>query len=346
MQQLINHDREKYQLPGLSVSINLNESSPILDVVSGNKITPDTLFQVGSITKTFIAALILILEQHHYLNTSDKLSKWLPQYPQWKNITIKQLLNHSSGTYEYGKTKNFWQDIVTSPHRVRTLKELADLAYQYPVNFAPGMEYRYSNTDYILLGLIIEKATSHSVQQNLQHYIIQKLNLKNTYYLTSHYPDAILKQVAHGHNNEGTFPDNTDVTDVTASYGASAGALLSTPHDIVKFIRALVSGKLLAKKQLNEMFAATFSDIKNQKNEFEDVASGEGIGLVNFKKYGLRWMHAGGNLGSESVFAWDPHTNVIVCLVYNSRPRQSFVFMQILQDIMQLICVITSCPSS
>lgn len=355
LQKVIDHDKAKYNLPALSVSIHCLSSKKILNITSGTKtirssepIDANTLFQMGSITKTYMAVLTLLLESKGRLQLSDTIDKWLPQYSKWKNITIAELLNHSSGIYEVDDTNKFWNGIVRSPQRHYHLSELTDFAYHYQNNFPAGKGYHYTNTDYLLLGMIIEKATHRSVSTNLHREIldVEKFHLTHTFYFSSLYPKSILNQMAHGYNENGIFPKHTDITSVNASYMASDGALIATPDDVATFVQELFSGEILPEKQLQEMLTLISpksgepvhpeeiqATMRKQTNEFADIGIGKGIGLVYFKKYGLVWMHAGGTLGYESMYALNPCDNIIVSLAYSARKNQSFIFMRILQDI-------------
>ena len=114
MRSVVQQDQLTYKLPALSVSIGQLNSQDINNFVAGHitrgkkqLITAQTRFQVGSITKTFTAALTLILVSQHKLTLNTTIGKWLPQFPRWKNITVRQLLNHTSGVYKYIDTKNF-----------------------------------------------------------------------------------------------------------------------------------------------------------------------------------------------------------------------------------------------
>lgn len=130
----------------------------------------------------------------------------------------------------------------TKPQKYWSLQQLAELAYPHSDLFKTGKKYNYTNTDYILLGMIIEKATNKSLPQVFDEYLKQ-YDLTNTFYSPLAYSCALKHKIAHGYNRDGTFKYNTDVTSVSMSFGQSAGAMISTPNDIIRWLQALFSGK-------------------------------------------------------------------------------------------------------
>jgi len=355
---LVEKEKHKYNLPALSVSIKLPGTDVIYNAIAGTttmggqeKNTPKTLFQMGSITKSLTAALVYQLDAENSLSINDTLGQWLPEYKQWRNITLYQLLTHTSGVAKYINSKGFWQKLKDHPNKQWGMSELTQLAYDQPLAFQPGDGYQYTNTDYVLLGMIIEKATYHSVAHNFQKYFFNnpKLNLSSTYDLPYSYPAPILARIAHGYDDEGTFGYNKDVTMVNASFTPTSGAIVSTPEDIVHWIHALFTKSILSEKQLGKMLSLvdekTGKEIDEKKllikiekaqqenKLFTDLGAGSGIGMVLLGNNDLLWMHAGGMPGYQSLFAYNPCTGMIIALAYNKQPQEDYVFMAILKDI-------------
>ena len=167
LQKTINSDQSKYKIPGVEVSILCpGESSP-LDFVSGTTtingaraVTPNHLFQIGSETKSFVATIILQLEQEGALNINDPIQKYLDNLPDaWQNISIKQLLNHTSGIYNYTDVliETGKKDGSLDLQKQWSNNELLELVFAKPLYFSPGTDWHYSNSNYILAGQIIEK---------------------------------------------------------------------------------------------------------------------------------------------------------------------------------------------
>ena len=174
----------------------------------------------------------------------------------------------------------------------------------------------------------------------------KKLNTPHTNYFPGAFPAQIQKVIAHGHNAEGTFPEKTDVKNVTAAQFGPAGSMISTPNKIIKFFRLLFSHNTLPTKQYNKML-----NIINEENgkpvqlistpekvqDFTSIGARLGIGLVYFKDAGFEWMHSGGNLGYESLYAYNPCNNIIVALTNNTRHKAQFTFMNVFNSIYKVL---------
>ncbi|WP_058481174.1 serine hydrolase domain-containing protein [Legionella waltersii] len=349
IQKAVNEIRLRYHLPAISLSIKLPNNDEISNFVSGNfslnhykRINPNTLFQVGSITKTFTASIIFKLIEDDKLNLQDNLGKWLPEYPKWKDITIDELLHHTSGIYNYTNGKLFDRILRKRPYKNWSLKELANIAYKHPALYKPGTQYNYSNTDYILLGLIIEKATNRPLQLIFNEYL-KKYALNRSFYTPFKYTNQMTNNIAHGYNRDGTFPMNTDITYNSLSFAQSSGAILSTPNDLVKWLIALFSGKIIHNKSLEEMTKIisekdaqpihlkdlSRSDLNNHSKLIHEVGVGAGLGLVYLNNGTLAWVHSGGTLGYESFYAYSPCSGIYLALTYSAKPKHQFTFIEI-----------------
>lgn len=357
IQSVVDRERVKYHVPALSVSILLPNEPSTRNYVSGylslsknKKVTSDTLFKVGSITKTFTAMIIMKLTDEKKLNLNDNLSKWFPQYPRWKEITVKNLLNHTSGIYNYTFNDNdAWKELKKNPNKTWKMIELVDLAYRYPDNFHPGDAVKYSNTDYVLLGLIIEKITHQPVKQVFDQYF-KELNLKNTYLLTHGYSKKILDKMAHGYDNEDTLGIHKDVTEFNTALGLTDGAIISTPNDITNWLYQFFMGRIVSNKSLDVMMSLISPDnakpltqkiclIKEElsKKHWKEIGLGLGMGLVYFRDYGFAWTHSGGIPGYESLYTYNPCKGIYVVLTYDVKPKQQFIFINIAEDLFKVI---------
>jgi D-alanyl-D-alanine carboxypeptidase len=355
IQNIINQDRVRYNLPALSVSIKLPSENYTRNYVSGydsqshgNPITSNTLFRIGSITKTFTAAIILQLAEENKLSLNDKLVKWFPQYPKWAHVKIKNLLNHTSGIYNYTRGTSWDNELRNNPNKYWSSAELADIAYQKHDLFDPGEKYSYSNTDYILLGMIIQKATGEPLQQVFNERF-NTYHLKNTFYPSSlGYPDYVINKLARGYNRDGTFKYNQDVT--LAFNTQADGAIISTPNDIIDWLNQLFLGRIISNKSLTQMMSIVSDndarpiDLKNfhmkdlsSKTPVIDIGEGLGMGLVYFKDYGFTWAHAGGVAGYESCYTLNPCNGIYIALAYSVKPKQQLIFGKISRDIFKEI---------
>lgn len=231
----------------------------------GVPVESDMLFGFGSITKTFVAAIVLQLVEENRLRLNEPLGKWLVKYPNIDaNITIRQLLNHGSGLYDYSNDgESFGSDLEADPDRVWLPEEL--LKYVGPPPDQLVDVPRYSNTNYILLGMIVEAATGSSLEQELQNRIIEPLRLDSTYLPEK---DFIPKRWA----------DSRNLSSSLYSGAWSAGAIASTPGDIAKWSHALYSGNFLQAASLESMLVT------------EDRRLGEGWGSMGL---GVQKLSAG-----------------------------------------------------
>jgi D-alanyl-D-alanine carboxypeptidase len=159
------------KVTGIAAYISFGDAGPAIEAFAGKvgrdpdsrPVDQDTLYQMGSTSKSFTVAVILQLEAAGKLSIDDTLGKWLPEYPAWKDATIRRLLDMTSGIPTYSETEWMSKAWVNEPMRAFTLKELADAAYPSATNQLPVSKgYFYSNTNYILAGMIAEKASGKS----------------------------------------------------------------------------------------------------------------------------------------------------------------------------------------
>jgi D-alanyl-D-alanine carboxypeptidase len=209
-------------------------------------------FRVGSVTKSFVATLALQLVGEGRLGLDDNLERWLPGLvPGGEKITVRQLLNHTSGLY------NYTDDLPEPPRRFRP-RDLVAMATGHKPLFAPGTQFSYSNTNYILAGMIVERVTGDPLADQLQRRIFQPLGLGDTQLPTT-------QRALGGPHARGYAPPDkdwqvsdgparlVDVTEMDTSWGWAAGAMVSTTADLAHFYQALLGGQLLPPELLKQM---------------------------------------------------------------------------------------------
>ena len=228
-------------------------ASGLADLATKTPIAVGDRVRVGSLTKTFVATVVLQLAAEHLLSISDTVSRWLPGLvPGGAGITIRELLQHTSGIYSYTNDPGFLQALFSDPTRVWRPAELVRIAVAHPPVFPPGTSLAYSNTDYVLLGMIIQAATGHPVGQQLQARIFTPLGLRDTYlpYANPH----LRTPYAHGYRlGQPGATGPADATVFGPSWAGAAGGIVSTAADLARFYTALLSGKLLPAAQLQQM---------------------------------------------------------------------------------------------
>ncbi|MEU1415222.1 serine hydrolase domain-containing protein [Streptomyces sp. NPDC005731] len=253
--------------------------------------------RIGSNTKVFTATLVLQLVAEGRLGLDDTVQQLLPNIIKGgDHITVRQLLNHTSGLYPFEQDPAFAAPYLHGDAGYyRSPRRLVALANAHAPLFKPGTKFSYSNTNYFLLGLIIEKITHHSYKQALNHRIIQPLGLRDTQLPVRSL--NIPEPAAHGYllSQPGRAP--RDITSaISPSTTWAAGALTSTVNDLARFDRALLTGKLLPKAQLNEMMK-----LGPYKVDPTDPTKGYGLGLEKVRLCGVTmWGHTGNVLGTQT----------------------------------------------
>ena len=210
----------------------------------------NTIFQIGSITKQFTSAIILQLQEKNKLSVQDKLSKYIPDYPRGKEITIENLLTHTSGIYNYTNDPGALTFGGTKPIR---LDSLIARFKNKPLDFSPGEKYSYSNSGYILLGYIIEKVTGRSYFRVVREQIFQPLQMTH-----SGFDFAGLKSSdkATGYISI-TARQSAFIIDSSVSF--AAGSIYTTVGDLYKWDRALYTGRIISQASLQKAFTPHLS---------------------------------------------------------------------------------------
>lgn len=201
-------------------------------------------YRIGSVTKIFTAIITFQLIEEGKFSLNSKLNQYFPDIKNSEKITIGNMLNHTSGIYDYLQ----WQDYYSKKNNVFSKDEILRLINLGKPDFKPGEDISYSNSNYILLGYIIENVTGKSFEENLKQRIINQLNLKNTYYETSE-SEYHKRNISYLYNGEKWLKE----TDTHPSFTLSAGAVVSTAEDITNLMDALFNGKLVSKNSLAQM---------------------------------------------------------------------------------------------
>ncbi|KXY42944.1 MULTISPECIES: serine hydrolase domain-containing protein [Bacillus] len=280
----------------------------VADLSTKKPMKTDFRFRIGSVTKTFTATVILQLAGENRLNLDDSIEKWLPGVIQGngyddKQITIRQLLNHTSGIANYTTSKDF---NMMDTKKSYTAEELVKMGISMPPDFAPGKSWSYSNTGYVLLGILIEKVTGNSYAEEIENRIIEPLELSNTFLPGN---SSVIPGTKHarGYIQLDGASEPKDVTYYNPSMGSSAGDMISTADDLNKFFTYLLGGKLLKEQQLKQMLTT----VPTGTDELGD--SGLGIFKMKLSNGVSIWGHggsipgfltfAGGTLGGKHTLA-------------------------------------------
>jgi D-alanyl-D-alanine carboxypeptidase len=288
LQQVLDDKVKELDVSGIQASVRVDDlywysTSGFIDLEKKEELTGKHILRIGSVTKIFTAAVILKLFEQGKINLDDKIDKWFPKYPKSDLITIRQLLNHSSGIYNY--TENLWLGVQTVllPKKKWNPNTLLKSTYNKGFYFVPGKGHHYSNTNYLILGLIIEKITGKSLSKVYREYIFEAKKLNNTFFIP--YEKTPGKLIT-GYDSDvipfGTHKITPDETSF-ATLGFSAGAIVSTADDLRKWIDSLFKSNFLKEVTLSEM-------MKYLKVKDHDVRKQIGYGL------GLRVLNIDGNI--------------------------------------------------
>ncbi len=306
--------------PGMVVWIDAPEyrfagASGFADLADDTPMSPEGAFRIGSITKMFTATVIVQLAEDGVLTLDDPLAQWLPdvteQLPYGDQITLRHLLTHTSGVFNIVEHEAYWADLFTEATvdedtGVMTLDcvqrdpndTLARYVYGQDANFEPGEGWWYSNTNYALLGMVIEKATGMPLAEAYRAHIYEPLGMTSTF--LDCYEDPLI-DVVHGYTGAGDA--TTDLTELHESIGWSAGGLVSTAPDLIAFARGLFGGTLFDDPE--SLVAMTTPA----------PGSSYGLGIT----VGADYMgHAGYIAGFRTLLNYAPASDTVVVLLYNN----------------------------
>lgn len=219
------------------------------DLATGEPVPTDGQVRIASTTKIFVATVVLQLVGEGKVGLDEPIETYLPGLVRdGRDITMRQLLQHTSGLPEYVTF-----DFKDVQHRYVEPRELLDLALARPATFPPGTSWSYSNTNYVVAGLLVQRVTGRPIGEEITNRVIRKAGLRHTYWPGTG-DQTIREKHAHGYYTPAT-PDQErfDFTEMDPSWGWAAGQLISTPSDVTKFLAALVGGQLLPPAQLVEM---------------------------------------------------------------------------------------------
>jgi D-alanyl-D-alanine carboxypeptidase len=317
LQAVLDKDVNLQKVPGFQAFVRTSDgktwsgASGTTDLARQNLMQRDDVIRIGSTTKTFTAVLVLKLVEEGRLSLDDSISKWFPSVPNAEVITIRQLLNHSSGISEI-IPKGLMKSIIPSTYWKRD--ELVKLITQDPLLFTPGTQFSYSNSNYILLGFIIEDVTGKTVLQLLHEQILKPLNLKHTYFIPYEQTPARLvtgfdRDLAKIPGMLEINPDNTS----WATLAFTSGAIASTADDLGVFFENLFAGKLLAPSTMEEMKTFIYAT-----NPGFTEQTGSGLGLMRLEVAGQELIgHVGQFMGSTSIAMYAPEKGDTIVVTSN-----------------------------
>ncbi len=264
------------------------------DAEAGIENTYKTKFPVGSVTKPFTATLVMQLAEEGKLSTDDKLEMYYPEFPNAGDVSIEMLLHHRSGIFSFTNDPDYMEWM----NEYHSREEMLEIMKSYEPVFEPDSKTEYSNTNYVLLGYILEDVTGSSYQELLKKRITEPAELTETYYG---------KQISTERNEafSYSYDDGWNImpeTDMSVPHGA--GAIVSTPEDLVRFAQTLFSGELVSEESLEKMTS---------------IRDGFGLGLIEYPYYDKTGFgHTGGIDGYQANLAIYPDDDLYVAFTTNA----------------------------
>jgi D-alanyl-D-alanine carboxypeptidase len=298
-----------------------------------NKPDANTYFRIASNTKTMTAAVIVQLAQEGKIKFSDPVSKYVAGVPNGDNITIAELLDMRSGLYNFLNAQQLAVSADRDMSRVWTPAELLAIAFAHPPIFSPDAEYEYNNTNYVLLGLIVEKVDHKTLSEAMRDRLFAPLGLQHTA-LPPNNVNAIPAPYAHGYLygsasvafvGEPPYSDAvkaaaragtlkpTDFTMLNHSFSWAAGAAVSNANDCATWIQALVSGRVL-NAEYQQLWLDSLRPEDPKKPDGQ--AYGYGITLLRWGTNAM-YFHGGETAGYNSFIGYDP-TNKVTLIVWTN----------------------------
>lgn len=335
LRQSILLTKNEFNINAISFAIKLpNEDRPVVINVGttemGNKkrITDNNLFQVASITKTFTAELIAQAIIQNQIRKSDTIGKFFPQYKKWENVTIEQLINQTSGIPDYDQTKGWWKKLVSNPHKEWSAESLVNIAYSMPENFKPGSSWEYSNTNYVLLGMIVSKAAGHSIN-TLMKNLLNETRLKNSYFLNVNPPKPIMNKMAHG------YYEIYDETQINTSWLQGAGGIISNSEDLTKWMVQLFTRNDPIGFPITKFTQFVSTDNGKHSHTITQTAYSFGLFRMNTPE-GLIYFTPGLTSGYTSMVVYAPCLNVYFSYLASRGTMQGF-HKKMLMSVMKLV---------
>ncbi|MFD0268033.1 serine hydrolase domain-containing protein [Streptomyces sp. NPDC127106] len=338
LRNAVEAETEKMMVPGALVLLTTPQGTfevgvGTTELDKSRQPTAADHFRIASNTKTMTSALILLLAQDGKLRLSDPVSDYVRDVPNGENITLAQLLKMRSGLYNYTDSPELAASLDAEPAAARTPRQMLDIAFARPPNFPPGTAYEYNNTNYVLLGLVAEKAGGAPLARQLQDRLYTPLGLGRTSFPAIH-DTSVPTPYGHGYMYGGTtyalvdqpYPADLreaarsgalkpiDYTHQNPSYAAAPGAVISTADDAATWIRSLTTGKVLGPATQQQWLASP---------QPEDPAApdgqkyGYGIAHQRFTPRAAMYYHGGELPGYNSFIGHDPQNGVTLVVWTN-----------------------------
>ena len=320
--------RTAEHISAVSLRVTFAGSRPAIGMATGTTrydggppVPASALWQIGSNTKAFTAVIMLQLEAEHKLSISDPIGKWLPQYPAWRHITIRQLLDMTSRIPDYLFQPAFDTAFAADPATRFTASKLVSYIAGLPLGPAG---WHYTNTDYILAQMIIEKVTHHTYADQLTRRIINPLPLRTTCLAPYTCPRSDAARMPAGYFDiAGALPSliGKPMPSLALTWAQATGGIVSSLADLTTWDRALYRGQLLPprqQRQLESLVSETTGKPIRRTTAADPVAFGLGVQQVFNSQTGSFWAYEGQAFGARVIQYYFPRTGLLIAVAANS----------------------------
>ncbi len=343
--------RSTYGIPGISAAVTFPDGTSwigttgLANVAARRAVTARTAFAAGSISKTFTSALVMALVEDGKVSLDGSVKAYLPKLVIDPSITVRQLLDHTSGLDDFFSHSAI--DTALLAHRSRVWRAADSLRYVGKPYFKPGAGWHYSNTNYLVLGMLAEAVGRAPLAVQLRQRFFGPLGLDHTFYQSAERPRG---PTAHGYRFSGSDPrlKGVDVSDGTAvmpftsvvTAAGGAGSIATTASDLARWARSLYGGQLLRPETLASMIddAALTTALKSS------VPYGLGVQVVTIDSRPALG-HSGRLLGFRAVMRWLPAEGIAVVVMTNqSRTDPNLLVQELLRSVLGVPPVCPECP--
>ncbi len=332
---------------GIAAYVSLGDPGPTIEAFAGvtgrepgdGPTDRDTLFHMGSTSKSFASAVILKLEAAGKLALDDTIGDWLPEYPAWADVNIRRLLSMSSGIPNYSETAEMSRIWVEEPTRDLTPEDLVAIVYPDGVDDLPVITgYHYSNTNFILAGMIAAKAGGAPYPDLVRSMVIDAEGLTSTFFDPGTYPADVVARMAHGYFENTACTDyqpkdcavswnepifGRDIRGDSLSWAQAAGGGVASARDVDTWVRDIFAGRVVPPEQ-----QAEWMQLISQKtgepiaDVTPDDPRGFSLGLAKavLGPYGGQWLYQGTTLGYRTLYVWFEDEDLLITVQTNSQP--------------------------
>ncbi|MER6280212.1 serine hydrolase domain-containing protein [Streptomyces sp900105245] len=302
-------------VPGVTVGIwtpgqpDYVRSFGVADKASGRKMTPDLFMRIGSETKTFTVTALLQLADQGKVGLDDPIGRYVDGVPNGDRITLRQLAGMRSGLFNYTEDDDFFKALTSDPRRPFTPQQLLDYAFRHPVLFEPGQKFFYSNTNLILLGLVVEKESGQRLGDYFAQHILGPAGMKDTVFPTgSEFPAPH----AQGYTDQTADGKVAETAGWNPSWGWAAGAMISTLDDLHTWAPTVATGQLPDGRR---MISPAMQEQRLVTPATPIPGAGYGLGIFDVQG----WIGHNGSLpGYESLTIYLPSTRTSVVVLLNT----------------------------